>query len=380
MKTIVKYEMEKIQQNKTFIGALIISLFVLAGILYIGFYYAQLYGIDRKGVEKYHQIVEKSTGEFNDQRVKDVLTNYIERFQSDDANNRGFDLFSWEIANTFITKEKDVYDQMNNAMKQGDKITIDQINLKSIEEIGFAEFEEPLKMGSFVTWKDFYNVTNQLFLLISILSILVCCLVFSSDTSRNMNPLLLSTRCGRKQLTIAKIIAATSISILLFVFIHGLSIGAFSVYNGGFTGWDASIQTNFSMELFRFPVELNQLQVFCIAVALQFISLLAIVAITLYVSSITRSPFSSLLIAIGLFLLPKALTQLIKRGPIYHLLNLFPINNYPVKDFLTLMSAKKEFFLAQFMQNMILTMVFLVAIAIIFYFAVYQRMKQYQEA
>lgn len=379
MKTIVKYEMEKIKQNKTFIGALFISLFVLAGILYVGFYHAQLYGIDREGVEKYHQIVEKSTGEFNDQRVKKVLTNYIESYQSNDANTKGFDLFSWEIANTFIAEGENVYDQINDAMKQGNKITIDQIKLKSIEEIGFTEFQEPLTMGSFVTWKDLYNVTNQLFLLISILSILVCCLVFSSDTSRNMNSLLLSTRLGRKQLTIAKILAATFISLFIFLFIHGLSLGAFTVYNDGFTGWDTSIQTNFSMELFRFPVELNQLQVFGLAIALQFLSLLAIVAITLYVSATTRSPFSSLLIALGLFLLPKALTQLIKRGPIYHLLNLFPINNYSVKEFLTLMSAKTEFFLAHFMQNMILTMVVLVAIAIIFNFAVYQRMKQYQE-
>ncbi|REB11476.1 hypothetical protein DVB69_00760 [Sporosarcina sp. BI001-red] len=379
MKTIVKYEMEKIQQNKTFIGALVISLLVLAGILYIGFYQAQLYGIDRNGVEHYHQVVEKSTGEFNDQKVKEVLTNYIDHYQSDNVDNRSFDLFSWEIANTFIANGEDVYDQMNNAMKQGDKLTIDQISIKSIKEIGFAEFLEPLKVGSFVTWKDLYNVTSQIFLLISILVILVCCLVFSSDTSRNMNPLLLSTKLGRKQLTIAKIIAATFFSILVFLSIHALSLGAFFIYNGGFTGWDTSIQTNVSMELFKFPVELNQLHVFGLAVALQFIGLLAIVALTLYVSSTTRSPFSSLLIALGLFLLPKALTQLIKRGPIYHLLNLFPINNYPVKDFLTLMSTEKEFFFDNFMQNMILTMVVLVAITIIFNFAVYQRMKQYQE-
>ncbi|GKV68961.1 hypothetical protein NCCP2716_14590 [Sporosarcina sp. NCCP-2716] len=380
MKTIVKYEMEKIQQNRTFIGALVISLFVLAGILYIGMYHAQLQGIERKGVENYHQIVERSTGEFTDQRVQDVLSNYIGRFQQDDVNNRGFDLFSWEVANTFIANGENIYDRMNTAVKQGETLTIDQIKVKSIEEIGFTEFEKPLKMGSFVTWKDFYHVTNQLFLLISTLSILLCSLVFSSDTSRNMNPLLLSTRRGRKQMTVAKIIAGTFISVLAFLFIHGVSLGAFALYNSGFTGWDTSIQTNFSMELFTFPVELNQLQVYGLAVALQLIGLLAIVGITLYISSATRSPFSALLIALGIFLLPKALTQLVKRGPIYHLLNLFPINNYAVQDFLTLMSTKTEFFLTYFMQNMVLTMVVLVAIALLCNWAVYQRLKQYQEA
>ncbi|MEU2080266.1 hypothetical protein, partial [Streptomyces sp. NPDC013489] len=48
---------------------------------------------------------------------------------------RTFDLFSWEIAETFFQKDKSVFDKMNNAMEQNEKITIDQIKLKTIEEI-----------------------------------------------------------------------------------------------------------------------------------------------------------------------------------------------------------------------------------------------------
>lgn len=378
MKTIVKYEMEKIRQNKTFIGALIMSLFVLAGILYLGFYQSQLQGIDHKGVEHYHQVVEKSTGEFNDQKVREVLTNYIDRFQSDDINNRTSDLFSWEIADTFFPKDEDIHEKMNAAMEQGNKMNLDQINLKTINEIGFTQFQTPLKIGSFVTWKDLFNVTSQLFILTSILVILVCSLVFSCDTSRNMNQLLLSTKFGRNKLTIAKIMVATLISIFVFLFIQVISLVAFYIYNSGFTGWDTSIQTNFSLELFSFPVELNHLQVFLLAIALHFISLLAIVGITIYVSSITRSPFSSLIIALGLFLLPKAITQLIKRGIVYQLLNLFPINNYRIKDILSLMSSKHDFILNYFGQNIALTMGVLLAIKIVLDCVVYRRMKQYQ--
>lgn len=130
--------------------------------------------------------------------------------------------------------------------------------------------------------------------------------------------------------------------------------------------------------MFRFPDEINHLQVFLIAEALQFIGLLSIVGITLYVSSITRSPFSALTIALGLFLLPKAFTQLIKRGIIYKLLNLFPINNYRIEDFLSLMSNKQEFMLHSFVQNIVLTMVVLVVMKIVLDGAVYLRMKRYQ--
>ena len=378
MRRIMKYEMEKILHNKTFIGALIVSLFVLAGILFIGFHYSQLQGKAGEGVGLYHQVVEKSSGELTDQKVRDILANYMDRFQSTDADNRTFDLFSYEIAETFFPKDKSVYSKMNDAMEQGEQITIDQINLKTINEIGFTQFETPLKIGSFVTWKDLFKVTSQLFILTSIIAILICSLVFSSDTSRNMNQLLLSTRFGRNKLSLAKVMAATLISICVFLFIQVISLGAFYVYNSGFTGWDTSIQTNFSLELFNFPVEINHLQVFCLAVVLHFISLLSIVGVTIFVSSITRSPFSSLTIALGLFLLPKAFTQLIKRGIVYKLLNLFPINNYRIEDFLTLMSTKQEFILHSFVQNIVFTMVVLLVMKIVLDGVVYFRMKQYQ--
>ncbi|GIN74552.1 hypothetical protein J14TS2_50270 [Bacillus sp. J14TS2] len=378
MRTIVKYEVEKIRQNKTFIGALIVSCFVLASILLIGFHYSQVNTKQGEGLELYHKIVEKSTGEFTDQNVKEILADYIDRYQNVDVNNRIFDMFSYEIAATFFPKGEDNYLKLNNAMEQGEKMTIDQINPKTIKDIGFTQFETPLKMGSYVTWYDLFKVMGQLFILTSIVTILVCSLVFSSDTSRNMNQLLLSTRFGRNKLTIAKIIAATLISTFVFLMVQVVLLAAFYVYNSGFTGWDTSIQTNFSLELFRFPDEINQLQVFLLAEALQIIGLLAIVGITLYVSSATRSPFSALTIALGLFLLPKAITQLIKRGIVYKLLNLFPINHYRIEDFLTLMTTKQEFLLQSFAHNIVLTMIVLVVMKIGFDVVVYLRMKRYQ--
>ncbi|MED3735621.1 hypothetical protein [Virgibacillus pantothenticus] len=150
------------------------------------------------------------------------------------------------------------------------------------------------------------------------------------------------------------------------------------MYNSGFSGWDTSIQTNFSLKLFSFPVEMNHVQVFFLALALHFISLLAIVGVTIYVSSIANSPFSALAISLGLFLLPKAFVQLFKRGIVYKLLNLFPINNYQIEDFLTFMSSKQEYILSSFIQNMVSTMIILLIIKVVLDGTVYLRMKRYQ--
>ncbi|MCM3325004.1 ABC transporter permease subunit [Cytobacillus kochii] len=381
MRNIVKCEIDKIIQNKSFIGGLIVSLVVLAGILFIGFYYSQLNISGEKvgeGTELYHEVVKESTGDFTNQKVKDILANYIDRYQSTDVDNKTFDLFSWQIGDAFFPEDEDIYLKMNEAIAQNEKMTIDQINLKTIKEIGFTQFETPLKIGSYVTWYDLYKVTNQLFILTSIITILICSLVFSGDTSRNMNQLLLSTKFGRNKLTISKIMAATLISIIVFLFIQIISLVSFYVYNSGFSGWDISIQTNFSLKLFSFPVDFNHLQVFLLVVAFHFISMLSIVGITLYVSSITRSPFSSLIISLGLFILPKALTEFFKRGIVYKLLNLFPINNYSIENFLSLLSSKRDFLLNSFVQNIVFAIIVLFVIKIILDIIVYLRMKKYQ--
>jgi len=381
MKSIVKFELDKIIQNKSFAGGLIVSLIVLAGILFIGFHYSQLNISGDKtgeGMELYHEVVKKSSGDFTDQKVQDILANYIDRFQSTDVENEPSDLFSWQTGEVFFPEDENIYLKINDAITQNEKITIDQINLKTIQEVGFTEFETPLKIGSYVTWYDLYKVMNQLFILTIMITILICSLVFSGDTSRNMNQLLLSTKFGRNKLTISKIIAATLISIFVFIFIQIISLVSFYIYNSGFSGWDVSIQTNFSLKLFGFPVELNHLQVFLLFIAFHFISMLSIVGLTIYISSVTRSPFSSLIISLGLFFLPKALTEIFKRGIVYKLLNLFPINNYNIYDFLSLMSSKREFLLDSFMQNIIFTMVVLLIVKVLLDIIVYFRIKKYQ--
>src|SRR5690625_2068867 len=408
MKSIVKFELDKIIQNKSFAGGLIVSLIVLAGIVFIGFHYSHLNISGDKtgeGMELYHEVVKKSSGDFTDQKVQDILANYIDRFQSTDVENEPSDLFSWQIGEVFFPEDENIYLKINDAITQNEKITIDQINLKTIQEVGFTEFETPLKIGSYVTWYDLYKVMNQLFILTIMITILICSLVFSGDTSRNMNQLLLSTKFGRNKLTIykiiddtsikihqlllstkfginkltiSKIIAATLISIFVFIFIQIISLVSFYIYNSGFSCWDVSIQTNFSLNLFGFPVELNHLQVFLLFIAFHFISMLSIVGLTIYISSVTRSPFSSLIISLGLFFLPKALTEIFKRGIVYKLLNLFPINNYNIYDFLSLMSSKREFLLDSFMQNIIFTMVVLLIVKVLLDIIVYFRIKKYQ--
>ena len=338
---IMKYELEKLIKNKNFFGTTIALLLVMLGIFFIGFYYSQLSLSDKSNEAKgypelYSEVSSKHTGEFNDQKVREILTDYINRYQSDSVEKRPFDLFSWDIADVFFPQDKDTYIQMNTEIERGKKVTLDQINISTVKEVGFTSFSAPLKIGSYHTWNDLFNVTNNLFILTSLFTILICSTVFSSEVSSNINQLLLSTKYGRSKLIVAKLFTATGISILVFLIIQLISLFVFYTYYG-MSGWDASIQTNFHLKLFSFPMEINNLQVYSLVLGFQMVNLFAIAGITLLISSFTKSTFGSLVISLGAFFLPLALTYIFKTGFVNKLLYLFPINNYNVEEILTVM-------------------------------------------
>lgn len=367
---IMRYEMEKIIKSMTFISSIIVSFLILAGIFFIGFNYSQLSLSEPHNQEKgFSQLSKKSAdahaGEFNDQTVQEILSDFMVMYQSKTVEQRPFDLFSWNIADVFFAKDKDIYIEMNDGIEQGEKMTIDQVKVLSMDEVGFSKFSTPLTIGSYTNWSDLFKVSGSVFILISVLVIVICSTVFSGEVARNISQLLLSTKYGRTKMLTAKIYVSTLISIILFVLVHMLTFFYFYFHYYGMDGWNASIQTNFSLKLFNFPLEVNNLQIYLLILIFQLAGLLALVGVTLFISAVTKTTFSSLAISIGLFFLPLGLISLFKTGFINTLLYLFPINLYNPEKMLTVMSSSKGFIFHNFSQNFAFTLCFLLSVKII---------------
>lgn len=357
---IIKYELEKLIKNKAFLLSGIISLLVVSGIFLVGYYYSQVTYADQNNADKgypdyYSNVSNKYSGEFNDEKVEEVLSSYVDIYQSEHVGDkRPFDVFSWYIAEAFFPNGQDVYLNMNDAVENGKKLTLDQIGIRTIQEVGFARFENPLKLEGYNTWSDLFMVTNHLFMLASLFIIVICSSVFSGESASNINQLLVSTKYGRGKLTIGKIMVATTVSILIFLIIQLISFGFF-YYFYGIGGWNGSIQTNFIMKLFNFPMEMNHLEVYLLVLGVQFIGIISIVGSTLLISSMTKSPYASLAISLGVFFLPFLLGQVFQSGNIAKVLNLFPIQHYQVKEMLTIMETDAVFFFNHFTPNVLLT-------------------------
>jgi ABC-type transport system involved in multi-copper enzyme maturation permease subunit len=365
----MKYELEKLIKNKAFLLTSVFSLLIVSGIFLVGYYYSQVTYADQTNADKgypnyYSSVSNKYSGKFNDKKVEEVLSSYMDKYQSESVDERPFDVFSWYIAEVFFPKGEDIYLKMNDAIENGKKITLDQIDIRTIQDVGFASFENPLKLGGYNTWGDLFKVTNYLFMLASLFIIFICSSVFSSESAGNVNQLLFSTKYGRGKLTFGKIIVATTVSILIFLIIQLISLGFFYYYYG-ISGWNGSIQTNFSMRLFDFPTEMNNLEVYLLVIGVQFIGLLSIVGITLLISSMTKSPYASLAISLGVFFLPFLLGQVFQTGIIAKILNLFPIQNYQVEEMLTIMQTDAVFFFTNFTPNVILTICIALVIKVV---------------
>lgn len=382
MLSIIRYELEKIMKNKTFLVLFIASLLVLMGIFQIGFNYSQLSSINDSNREKgysefYKQIANKHKGDFNDEKVEEILADFIDRYQDEgDIDKRPFDLFSYDIASIFFSKDEDIYLKMNDAIEHNEKITIDQINLKSIDEIGFKTFDKSFTIGSYSNWSDLYVVLGMTFILLCIIVIVICSTIYSNEVSSGINQLLLSTKYGRSKLISSKIISSILVTISGFIFIHLITLIAFYLRYYGFDGWDTSIQVNFSIQLFNFPVYLNHLQIYFIIIIFQLFALLSIAGTTLLISSFSKSNLASVLISIGIFLLPVGLMQIFREGIIHNLLYLFPINLYNPIDMLSILSEDNVFFLNSFIANFSLVIGIFVIVAFLLNIIGYNKVKK----
>lgn len=76
-----------------------------------------------------------------------------------------------------------------------------------------------------------------------------------------MNQLLLSTKYGRGQLISSKLLAGILATIGLFAFVHLINFVVFMAMND-ISGWKSSIQINFTMKLYDFPMYWNHLQIY----------------------------------------------------------------------------------------------------------------------
>lgn len=360
MTSLIKFELGKILRNRTVFGGIVVGCLVLLGIFFVGYHYSQLSMSEasnkKKGFEKSLDVIidEKYSGEFTDEKVKMILSNSMNNFQENEEQkvvNKPFYPFYWEMGDTFFSKDaENVYSEMIEQVNKGQRLTIEDVDLYSLDEVGFKKFDTPLTLGNYVPWTDLYRVLGYIYALLSIITILVSSIVFSDDNSKNINQILLVTKYGRNKMIFAKLIATSIITVSLFIIFQLVNIGVFSTMYD-MSGWNSDIQTNLSLGLFDFPLQYNHIQIYFLILVMQLVGIGFVESVTLLISALMHSSMSVLAVSLGVYILPLLLVQMIKTGVGNKILYLFPINNLNVQNILGILYSKDAFFFHSFFIN-----------------------------
>lgn len=389
MTLLIKYELGKILKNRTVFGGIVVGFLVLFGIFLVGYHYSQLLmsetSNEKNGFKKnIDEIIDSQYyGDFTDEKVKMILADSMNNFQSYEEQkvvNKPFYLFYWEMGDTFFSHDtENVYTEMIEKVNKGQRLTIEDVELYSLDEVGFKKFDTPLILGNYVPWADLYRVLGYIYALLSIIVILVSSVVFSDDNSKNINQILLVTKYGRSKLIFSKLIATTIITVGLFVVFHMINIGVFSVMYD-INGWNTDIQTNLSLCLFDFPLKWNHLQIYFLILIMQLIGLGFVEGVTLLVSAFMRSPMSALAVSLGLYILPLLLMQIFKTGLVNKILYLFPINNLNIQNTLSALYSTNAFLFHSFFSNIGFTFIFMILIKVGMQISCFIRIKRWKFA
>ena len=358
MIALVPFELKKLLIKKSVLGAVLAIMLVLAGLFYANFFNdGQISGSSadrihgKQAVVIKQKIAEEHTGYLSDELMDKIVNDYAANMPYFKQNDL-YDMFSWYAIDRLVPNSQEI---LTDTYKSDDVLHYDQISLKSQEELQSHFPLKTLKLGNFAPWHKLFNTLNAAFSLMVVFVIYICCSVFSGDRARKMDSLLLTTKYGRNQLTIAKIVSVFGIATLTFVLVNSLVLLVFGTYFG-WSGWDTSVQMNLEWistiyNILRFPVHMNLLELLIRLILFQFVGLLFILGVMVLISSLTKSPLATFASSVGMFLAPDFLMNIFRDGLMNKILTIFSISTDGTEGILLKLSNSKGFFFNDFTAN-----------------------------
>ncbi|MCJ1989863.1 ABC transporter permease [Lactococcus carnosus] len=361
MYMLYKFELKKIVKTKLFSGVCLALLVTTLGAMWTVFYISPM-GIgpkemSKRSVVQYNQkFARQYEGDLTDSKIKEVLSDYLAFYKSRKQDENKYqeeipnNVFSYRIADAVLNPK----DNLPNQVDKNPNVSIDDIPVKPISSLGINKDIKPIKLTSYYGWSDLYKMTEVIYIPIVMAIIVACSGIFSSERAANIDQLLLATKHGRKRLTTSKICAVGLVSVTLFLVTSLLILGSFFIFYG-FDGWNGSIQANFELATFTFPIALSHLQVYLVMLGIQLFNVLFISSLGILISSFTNSPFISMIISLVIFVIPKGLDKLFTVGTLPNKVQQYlPINNFSVDTILQKMTNNEEVLRNSFTANLLI--------------------------
>lgn len=338
MKTLIKYEFLKILRKKTTLMAMATSLLITAIFFCLPITQFQIYSQNgvfqrSKGIayekEQYANLTVPLTNEYVTETIREVQTLFKnpnnvgydgnEQFLIEDAYWNGIsprenllDLIARNYAapnvsvgyqaltNLDVSDGADFYQARQNKIET---ILNDPSNGLSEAEKDYwrnmnNEVKEPFQYGYFKGWEVILSSFEVL-----IFAILAICIViapvFAGEYQAGTDAVILCGKYGKTKLPIAKIAAALLFGLSAFT-LHVLVAFSIPLAMFGTDGWNLPLQINGT----SVPYPLTFLEGTLINLGIIYLVLIAMISLTLFLSSKMKNPYFVLVVVIPILFIP----------------------------------------------------------------------------
>lgn len=342
MKSLVKFEFLKILRKKSTLIVMAVSLLITAVFFVMPILQFQIYNQDGvlrglEGIayekEQYAEISVTLTNEYITEQIREVQELFAdpdnigydgnEQFLIDDAYWNGIapreDLLGL-IAKNYaapnvsvgynalpdldISNGTDFYQARQEKIET---ILNDPSKGLSDEEKEYwqnmnSQVEEPFQYGYFGGWEVIISAFELLMFAVLAICIVIAP-VFSGEYQSGTDAVILSGKYGKTKLTTAKIWAALLFGVLAFT-LHVLVALAIPLTAFGVDGWNLPLQINGT----TVPYPLTFLEGTLINLGIIYLVLIAMIALTLFLSARMRSPYQVLIVIMPVLFIPMFLT------------------------------------------------------------------------
>lgn len=353
MLRMIRFELQKIFERAIVIGS-------LATLLLVSFVLLQAYcfnnsrttsllpdGANLSGREAilYNQAVAKKyAGDFTDKTVAQMVADFAEEYPQDFyalTHDEGINASlpsAYSYLSIFMPPQN--YEEiLQEATEQGSSIS----PLTEYGLISIADYMPPadgfFQYGYSDSWEFFFMSFCGSTLTIAIPALIVIIIavstVFSSEYSMKTDALILTTKHGKSKQITAKLLASFIFATLVIGGLFIIFCAAFGLQYG-FVGWNTDIQTNFGLSFMAVEIPLNNLQLIILGLMVVWAAGIFTASVTALLSAITKTPFSSLIVAFMVFVVPRIIRQMLTQNPLRDILSIFPINAVNVQEVLRL--------------------------------------------
>ena len=344
MLRMIRFELKKMYSNSVVIGSLAVLLLVCFLILQAYCFNnsatttitpdgTKLSG--REAITFNQSIAEKYTGDFTDDTIAEMVSDFSIDYPTEYAEMAKNGFINSLLPSSYLYLAMFIppanYDEIEqDAIAHGTSIPpLTEAGLVSIRDLGTAYIDKPLQYGYSDSWAYFFSGFCGSTIAIAFPALIVILIavstIFSSEYSTKMDALILTTRYGKNRQIIAKLFSGMIFTTTIIGGLFILFCIAFGVQYG-VLGWNADIQTNLGLSLIGVKLPLNNLQLIIFGFIIVWLAGIFAAAATAMISAVTKTPFSSLIVAFAVFMAPLIIRQLLPESVLRDLLIVFPAN------------------------------------------------------